>query len=143
MTFWLIGGDKRDRTADLLAASQMLSQPHGCAVCFCKPRFRVFRYRNCPFTTPKTCSALARIEDFSCSLRLSCPCDLADCFFICEGRRLSLYRIRLPDLFFVTASSRLSAPRYPLSPYTTASSPVSSWEVMVTSWTFADFTSIV
>lgn len=33
------------------------------AVCFCKPRYRVFRYRSWIFRTAKTCSTLARTED--------------------------------------------------------------------------------
>ena len=41
------------------------------AVCFRRPRYRVFRYRNRPFTTPKTCSTFARTDDFSCSLRFN------------------------------------------------------------------------
>ena len=42
------------------------------AVCFCKPRYCVFRYRSWSFKTAKTCSTLARTEDFSCSRRLIC-----------------------------------------------------------------------
>ena len=34
------------------------------AVCFDRPRYRVFRYRNCPFMTANTCSALAHTDDF-------------------------------------------------------------------------------
>ena len=41
------------------------------AICFRRPRYRVFRYRNRPFTTPKTCSTFARTDDFSCSLRFN------------------------------------------------------------------------
>ena len=48
------------------------------AVCFLKPRYRVFRYRNSPLTTPNTCSTLARTDDFSCSLRFSCAWDLIE-----------------------------------------------------------------
>ena len=40
------------------------------AVCFRSPRYRVFLYLNCPFTTPNTCSTFALTEDFSCSRRL-------------------------------------------------------------------------
>lgn len=45
------------------------------AVCFRRPRYRVFRKRSCCFTTAKTCSTLARTEDFSRSLRLICALD--------------------------------------------------------------------
>ena len=41
------------------------------AICFRRPRYRVFRYRNRPFTTPKTFSTFARTDDFSCSLRFN------------------------------------------------------------------------
>ncbi len=34
------------------------------AVCFDRPRYRVFRYRNCSFMTANTCSTLARTDDF-------------------------------------------------------------------------------
>ena len=60
------------------------------AVCFCRPRYRVFRYRSWPLTTAKTCSTFARTDDFSCSLRLSCPWERVDFLAICEGRRLIL-----------------------------------------------------
>ena len=34
------------------------------AVCFRRPRYRVFRYRNCPFMTANTCSTFALTDDF-------------------------------------------------------------------------------
>ena len=37
------------------------------AACFCKPRYRVFLNLSRPFTASKTCSTLARTEDFACS----------------------------------------------------------------------------
>ena len=46
----------------------------------------------------------------------------------------------LPALFFLTASSRLSAPRYPESPPTRSSSPYSRSGTAVTSASFADVT---
>ena len=56
-------------------------------------------------------STLARTDDFSCSLRFSCAWDLIELSRICEGRRLSLYRIRLSELFLIGVSSRFAAPR--------------------------------
>lgn len=35
------------------------------AIFFCNPRYRVFRKRSCSLTTAKTCSTLARTEDWS------------------------------------------------------------------------------
>ena len=51
-----------------------------------------------------------------------------------------LYRIFLPFLFLSTAPSRFSAPRYPLSPWTVSTSPVTSSAIIVTSWMFAAVT---
>lgn len=87
------------------------------AVCFGRPRYRVFRYRNCPFMTANTCSTLARTDDFWCSAFFALLCPLADSFLICVGLRLCLYLIFLPCLFRTMASCRFSAPIYPLSPY--------------------------
>ena len=86
------------------------------AVCFGRPRYRVFRKPNCPFTTPNTCSTFALTDDFSCSRRLIWAWERTDSFLICDGRRLVLYLIFFPLVFLVMASSRFSAPRYPLSP---------------------------
>ena len=63
------------------------------AVCFCRPRYRVFRKRSCCFTTTKTCSTLARIEDFSCSLRLICALDRLELCLLWDGRRLMTHVI--------------------------------------------------
>ena len=52
------------------------------AVCFRRPRYRVFRKRSCCFTTAKTCSTLARTEDFSRSLRLICALDRLELFLL-------------------------------------------------------------
>ena len=41
------------------------------AVCFRRPRYRVFRYWNSRFTIAKTCSTLHLTDDFSCSLFLA------------------------------------------------------------------------
>ena len=79
-------------------------------VCFSRPRYLVRRYPSCRFTTAKTCSTFARIEDFLCSDFLAAYCPLGDSFLICDGFRLSLYLIFLPLLFRISASSRLSAP---------------------------------
>lgn len=51
------------------------------AICFRRPRYRVFRYQSCFFTTAKTCSTLARTEDFSRSWRLICARERVDAFF--------------------------------------------------------------
>ena len=48
------------------------------ATCFRRPRYRVLRYWNSPLTTAKTCSTLARTDDFSYSLRLICPLERAE-----------------------------------------------------------------
>ena len=58
------------------------------AVCFRRPRYRVFRNRSCCFTTAKTCSTLARAEHVSRSLCLICALDHA--LFLVLGRRGSL-----------------------------------------------------
>ena len=79
-------------------------------ICFSRPRYLVRRYPSCRFTTAKTCSTFARIEDFLCSDFLAAYCPLADSFLICDGFRLSLYLIFLPLLFQISASPRLSAP---------------------------------
>ena len=60
------------------------------AICFRRPRYLVFRYRSWPFTTPKTCSTLARTEDFSFSRRLICPRERLSACLLCEGRLLIL-----------------------------------------------------
>ena len=41
------------------------------AVCFRRPRYRVFRYRNNRLTIAKTCSTLHLTDDFSCYLFLA------------------------------------------------------------------------
>lgn len=81
------------------------------AICFRRPRYRVFRYRSCPLTTANTCSTFALTDDFSCSLRLICDFEHLELFLYWDGLRLILYLIFLPCLFFVTASFRFSAPR--------------------------------
>ena len=111
------------------------------AVCFRRPRYRVFRYPNCPFMTANTCSTLALTDDFSCSLLLICPLERLDLFLYCDGLRLIWYLIFLPCLFLTIASSRFSASIYPPSPLTVSSSPVSSFGVTSTSWTLAEVTS--
>ena len=84
---------------------------------FGRPRYRVFRYRNCPFMTANTCSSLARTDDFWCSAFFALHCPLADSFLICVGLQFCLYLIFLPCLFRTMASCRFSTPIYPLSPY--------------------------
>lgn len=111
------------------------------AVCFRRPRYRVFRYPNCPFMTANTCSTLALTDDLSCSLLLICPLERLELFLYCDGLRLILYRIFLPFLLRTTVSSRFSAPKYPLSPLTVSSSPVSNFGVTSTSCTLAAVTS--
>lgn len=106
------------------------------AVCFRRPR-----YPNCPFMTANTCSTLALTDDLSCSLLLICPLERLELFLYCDGLRLILYRIFLPFLLWATASSRFSAPKYPLSPLTVSSSPVSNFGVTSTSCTLAAVTS--
>ena len=69
------------------------------AVCIRRPRYRVFRYPNCPFMTANTCSTLALTDDFSCSLLLICPLERLDLFLYCDGLRLIWYLIFLPCLF--------------------------------------------
>ena len=81
------------------------------AVCFRRPRYRVFRYRSCPLTTANLCSTFALTDDFSFSLRLICTCERPEFFLYWDSRRLTLYLIFLPYLFLVTASSRFSALR--------------------------------
>lgn len=66
------------------------------AVCFRRPRYRVFRYPNCPFMTANTCSTLALTDDFSCSLLLICPLERLDLFLYCDGLRLIWYLIFFP-----------------------------------------------
>ena len=66
------------------------------AVCFGRPRYRVFRYRNCPFMTANTCSTLARTDDFWCSAFFALLCPLADSFLICVGLQFCLYLIFCP-----------------------------------------------
>ncbi len=89
---------------------------------FGRPRYRVFRYRNCPFMTANTCSTLALTDDFLCSAFFALLCPLANSFLICVGLRFCLYLIFLPCLFRTMASCRFSAPIYPLSPYKFTSS---------------------
>lgn len=84
---------------------------------FGRPRYRVFRYRNCPFMTANTCSTLALTDDFLCSAFFALLCPLANSFLICVGLRFCLYLIFLPCLFRTMASCRFSAPIYPLFPY--------------------------
>lgn len=55
---------------------------------------------------------------------LICALDRVVLFLLKDGRRLILYRICFPALLRLTASGRLSAPRYPLSPRTVFSLPV-------------------
>lgn len=76
------------------------------AVCFRRPRYRVFRYLSCPLTISNTCSTFALTDDFSCSLRLTCACEHLEVFLCWDGLRLTLYLFFLPCLFFTTASSR-------------------------------------
>ena len=64
------------------------------AVCFRRPRYRVFRKRSCCFTTAKTCSTLARTEDFSRSLRLN----------LCSGSIGVVLALRWTTIDFVTNS---------------------------------------
>ena len=58
------------------------------AVCFRNPRYRVFRKYSSCFTTAKTCSTLARTEDFSRSLRLICALVRLELCFLWDGRWL-------------------------------------------------------
>ena len=58
------------------------------AVCFRNPRYRVFRKYSSCFTTAKTCSTLARTEDFSRSLRLICALDRLELCLLWDGQRL-------------------------------------------------------
>ena len=92
------------------------------ALCFSSPRYRVFRYRNCPFMTANTCFTLARTDDFWRSAFFALLCPLADSFLIRVGLRFCLYLIFLPCLFRTMAFCRFSAPIYPLSPYKFTSS---------------------
>ena len=48
------------------------------AVCFRRPRYLIFRKCSCCFTAAKTCSTLARTEDFSHSLRSIYALDRAE-----------------------------------------------------------------
>ena len=54
------------------------------AVCFCRPRYHIFRYRNLPFTIAKTCSTFALTEDFSRLRHFTCALERVDRFFDCE-----------------------------------------------------------
>ena len=84
------------------------------AAVFNNPRYRVFRYRNCFFTIPKTCSTFALTDDFSFSRRFCCPCFHPGPLAIVERRLLILYHIFFPLVLVVIASSRFSAQIYPL-----------------------------
>ena len=57
---------------------------------FRRPRYRVFRYRSYFFTTEKTCSILARTEDFSRSRRMICARERVVACLLWDGRRLIL-----------------------------------------------------
>ena len=69
------------------------------AVCFRRPRYRVFRYRSCPLscplTTANTRSTFALTDDFSCSLRLICACERPEFF---------LYLVSFPLQFLPSCS---------------------------------------
>lgn len=67
-----------------------------------------------------------RNDDVSLSLRLICPFVLALLSLLCNNLLLILYLIFSPSIFFVIAYSRFSVPKYPLSPYTSVSSPVNN-----------------
>ena len=91
------------------------------AVCFRRPRYRVFLYPNSRFTTAKTCSTFALTDDFLCSAFFAAYCPLLESFSL----MMFFYPVFdfLTVLFFTTAFSRFSAPIYPLSTYNSFSSP--------------------
>lgn len=76
------------------------------AICFCKARYSVFRYRSWSFITTKTCSILARNEGFLCLCLLICALERAGLPLFYMGRRLILCRIFFLAVFF--SSGRLS-----------------------------------
>ena len=104
---------------------------------FGKPRNRVFRYRNIPLTTAKTCSTLDRMEDLACSAARAFSCSASGSFFSEERRLLILKEIFFPSQFSFGTSSRWSIPRYPLSPNTSSSVPSSNSDTGVESCTLA------